>query len=58
MQHTLPDIVLFKKASWEELRRGEVIFDLSDHDDVQYILTIGNRRRLIKFEDLSTGLLK
>ena len=53
MQHTQ-----FKKAQWEELRKGDVIFDLTNHDDVQHVLAIAKRRKLIKFEDLGLGVVK
>jgi hypothetical protein len=58
MQNTLDDVILFKQASWEELKRGDVIFDLANHDDVQHVLLIGKKKKLIKFEDLGKGIVK
>ena len=44
---------LFKKAHWNELKKGDVVFDLNNHDDVQCVLAITPKRRLIKLEDLA-----
>ena len=56
MQHTPPDA--FKVAAWEELKKGDVVFDFNNHDDVQHVLAIAKKRKLIKFEDLGLGIVK
>ena len=56
----IPPSEVFKQAPWEELKKGDVIFDIDNHNDVQHVLFVprAKSRKLIKLEDLSEGVTK
>ena len=54
MQYTQ---VNFTRAYWGKLKKGDVVFDILDHDDVQFVIRIAKSRKLIKFEDLTKGMV-
>ena len=53
---SLNDVVLFHKAEWKKLKPGDVIFDLSNLDDVQHVVSTG--KKLVKLEDLVTATVR